>query len=325
MGELKNGMLVRHASLGLGKVVALEAKAVHVFFAASEERFATKLRLPLALPLLTPAVGASGWLSGLADFALDAKTGRYGLAATWLSHADAVARFREVFPGGFEDPGYAGDGADRRDRAARWRRAHEAYVERLGGGEGERLLAAGEVGELVERSLVVERLVRPLLPNAVKASFEEALADLAAARGYFAALFDVLAAPAPDATRFEALAAAVEALPSAHPLESSWPIATLLPFIARPDVHMALGSRSTCDLAHRLGHELAYDPRPNWATYSALLASAATLLEKLRPLGARDHVDVDAFMHVVTTKRPAAKAVAATKGSAAKGKVRLVT
>jgi hypothetical protein len=164
------------------------------------------------------------------------------------------------------------------------------------------------VGELVERSLAVERLVRPLQTNAAKASFEEALRDLGAARGYFAALFEVLAVAAPEQSRFEALAAAVEALPADRPLESSWPIVTLLPFIAQPDVHMVLASRFACDVAHRLGHELAYDPRPNWATYSALLRSAAVLLEKLGPLGARDHVDVDAFMHVVTMKRPGAKA-----------------
>jgi hypothetical protein len=31
------------------------------------------------------------------------------------------------------------------------------------------------------------------------------------------------------------------------------------------------------------------------------------LLEKLRPLGARDHVDVDSFMHVVRTKHTSPK------------------
>ena len=110
MSHLENGMLVQHASLGLGKVVALEPKAVHVFFATSDARFATKLRLPLALPLLTPAASTNAWLSRLSGFALDAKTGRYGLAGTWLSHADAVVRFLEVFPKGFADPSYAGEG-----------------------------------------------------------------------------------------------------------------------------------------------------------------------------------------------------------------------
>jgi len=301
MSDLENGMLVQHTSLGLGKVVALEPNAVHVFFAGSDARFATKLRLPMALPLLARAEASNAWLSALSGFALEAKTGRYGLAGTWLPHVDAVARFQEIYPQAFADPAY-GDGADRRERVPRWRKAHDVFVETLGGGEGERLLAAGDVGGLVERALRVERHVRPLHRDVEKASFEEALKDLELARGYFAALFDLLAAPAPEQATFDALAAAVAPMAPGASVESHWPIVTLLPFVARPDQHMLLRPRFASDVSHRLGLELAYEPRPSWATYSALLRSVEVLLEKLRPLGARDHVDVDSFMHVVTTK-----------------------
>lgn len=304
---LENGMLVKHPSLGLGKVVALDPKTVHVFFAASDARFATKLRLPMALPLLTPAGSTNAWLSGLSGFALDEKTGRYGLADAWLPHADAVARFLEAFPGGFADPKYLGDGTERRERVARWRRAHDAYEEMLGRGEGERLLAAGDVDGLTERALRVERHVRPLHSVAEKSAFEDALKSQDAARGYFAGLFDVLAAPAPEQARFERLAAAVAAMAPGTSPESGWPIATLLPFVAKPDVHMLLRPRFACDVAQRLGLELDYGTEPNWATYAALLRSTVALLEKLRPLGARDHVDVEAFMHVVTAPQARAK------------------
>ena len=300
-------MLVQHASLGLGKVVALEPKAVHVFFATTDARFATKLRLPMARPLLTPAASTNAWLSRLSGFAFDAKSGRYGLGGAWLSHQEAVARFLDVFPEGFADPRYVGDGTDKRERVFRWRRAHDVYVETLGGGEGERLLAAGDVTGLVERALRVERLVRTLHRDAEKASFEDALKDTDAARGYFAALFELLAAPAPEQSRFEALAAAVAAMAPGPSVESGWPIVTLLPFVARPDLHMLLRPRFACDVALRLGHDLAYEPRPCWSTYSALLGSAEVLLEKLRPLGARDNVDVEGFMHAVTTKHPRPK------------------
>lgn len=308
MSDLENGMMVQHASLGLGKVVALEENAVHVFFATSDARFATKLRLPMARPLLTPAASTNAWLSRLSGFAFDAKSGRYGLGGTWLSHADAAARFLEAFPKGFEDPSYAGDAADKRDRVLRWRRAHELWTETLGAGEGERLLASGDVAGLVERALRVEKTVRALHKDAEKASFEEALKDPDTARGYFAALFELLAAPAPEQARFEALAAAVAPMVPGATEEARWPIATLLPFVARPDLHMLLRPRFACDVGHRLGLELAYEARPNWSTYSALLRSAELLLEKLRPLGARDHVDVETFMHVVTAKHPRPKA-----------------
>src|SRR5512138_1449319 len=101
---LENGMLVQHASLGLGKVVAVEPTAVHVVFATHDARVATKLRLPLALSFLGPPAGSNAWLSALSGFALDPRTGRYERATTWLSHADAVARFTEAFPRAFEDP-----------------------------------------------------------------------------------------------------------------------------------------------------------------------------------------------------------------------------
>jgi len=301
MGDLENGMLVQHASLGLGKVVALEEKAVHVFFAMTDGRFATKLRLPMARPLLTPATSTDAWLSRLSGFAFDEKAGRYGLGGTCLSQADAAGRFLEVFPKGFADPSY-GDGTDKRDRPARWRRAHALYLETLGGGEGERLLAADDVAGLVERALRVEKIVRQLHKDAEKTSFEEALKDVEGARRYFAALFGLLATEAPEQSRFEAVAAAFGAMPPVAAGEAAWPIVTLLPFVARPDVHMLLRPRFACEAGHRLGLELAYEPQPNWSTYSALLRSAEWLLEKLRPLGARDHVDVEAFMHVVTAK-----------------------
>jgi hypothetical protein len=309
--NLENGMLVQHVSLGLGKIVALEPKAVHVFFATTGARYATKLRLPAALSFLTPSADPSAGLSGMSGFALDPKTGRYGRAGAWISHADAVARFLEAFPGGFTDPRYVGAGKQRGERGCRWRRAHDAFVETLGNGEGEKLLVAGDVAGLVERTLRVERLVRTLHKDAEKASFEDGLADPAAARGFFAALFDLLSTETPDEARFEALAGAVAAVMPAATRESGWPIVTLLPFIARPDLHMLLRPRFACDVAQRLGLELAYHPEPCWATYASLLASTGLLLEKLRPLGARDHIDVEAFMHASTAKPPRVKEPAA--------------
>jgi hypothetical protein len=52
MAELQNGMLVQHTTLGSGKIVAVEANAVHVFFPDSDRRFGAKLRLPAPRGLL---------------------------------------------------------------------------------------------------------------------------------------------------------------------------------------------------------------------------------------------------------------------------------
>ncbi len=305
MTDLKRGMLVQHASLGLGKVIALEADAVHVFFEARDQRFATKLRLPLAATFLSPSEARNPWLKGLSSFSCDSKTGRYGLAQTWLTQEQAVARFTEAFPKGFADSKYLA-GGEKAGRAHRWRTAHEAWGQLLGDGAGERLLGQGKVSELVRRVLRVERLVGALHPAAERASLKGALADPAASAAYFAALFEVLAAPAPAEAGFQKLAAAAAALPGDGPTGSAWPIATLLPFVAQPERHLLLRPKATCDAASRLGFDLSYQAAPNWATYAALLRMSKLLLETLKPLGARDFVDVESFLHLTATRRVSA-------------------
>ncbi len=306
MNDLKNGMLVQHASLGLGKIVALEDDAVHVFFETSEKRFATKLRLSMARPLLCAATTKNPWLKGMSTFALDPKTGRYALAQTWLPLDQAVARFTKVSPSGFGDPKSAAEGKEKGDRAAQWRTAHEAFAKAFGEGEGERLLGEGNVEELIRRAIRVERHVAALCSVPDKISMKEALCDPAASRDYFAALFEFLAAPGPDRAQFEHLAAAVAGLPQGASSGFAWVLCTLFPFIAQPDRHMLLRPKATCDIANRLGYGLSYDAAPNWPTYSALLRCTELLQGTLTGLGARDHVDVECFMHIIASKRASA-------------------
>jgi hypothetical protein len=76
--EFAKGMIVRHATLGLGRVVAVEPAAVHVFFVEGERREAAKLRLPAARPLLSPAPHEKHErLESLAAFAFDPASGRW--------------------------------------------------------------------------------------------------------------------------------------------------------------------------------------------------------------------------------------------------------
>jgi hypothetical protein len=313
---LESGMLVQHASLGLGRVVAVERSAVHVVFLSQDARVATKLRLPMALSFLGPPASSNAWLSGLSGFTLDAKTGRYGRTTTWMSHADAVAQFTDQFPLAFKDPAYTGPDRSRGDRAPRWRRAHGAFAETLGEGKGERLLAEGDVAGLVECTIKIGRIVGPLLRDVGSVPLGAGRGELALASEFFAALFDLLSAAAPDRTRFEALAGSVAALAPGGAPESLWPTVTLLPFIARPDVHMLLRPQPACDGAQRLGYELAYEAAPSWRTYESLLASTGQLLEKLRPLGARDRIDVEAFIHAALARPVRSKVTVRAKAVA---------
>lgn len=72
------GMVVRHSTLGVGRIVALERTAVHVFFIGGERREASKLRLPAAMAFLVPDPKARDErLDQLPAFALDPGSGRY--------------------------------------------------------------------------------------------------------------------------------------------------------------------------------------------------------------------------------------------------------
>ena len=302
MTDLENGTLVQHTTLGVGKIVALEATAVHVFFPDSEKRFAVKLRLPVARALLrTEGFERDSWLEGLSAFTLDATSGRYGLAATWLTHDQALEQFLAMFPEGFVDPAYVGVGEGKGKRASRWRAAHEAWVEAFGEGEGERLVADDDHKELVKRALKVEKLIAPLHPPADMDAVKEAFADEQTTRAFFGALVELLSVPSPGRSRFERLFAAAGELPVEPPHQ--WLVATLFPFVASPERHVLLRPRATCEAAQRLGCDLRYQAFPNWATYAALRALSTRLLEKLKPNGARDFVDVESFLHVTAAAK----------------------
>ncbi len=304
MNDIANGSLVRHVSLGVGKVVAVEPTAVHVFFPQSEKRYAAKLRWPAASAFLTrDGVEPDAWLTGLTSFALDHQTGRYALAANFVSHADAVAEFLKLHPGGFADSTYVGDGPGKGERASRWRAATSEWTEVFGGGQGDRLLADGELREVVRRALRVGRRVSDV-PGAVDPEvLEEALEPEDVVSAFFRALFGLLSVPSPARARFEKLFAAADAL-GVEP-DLVWPMATLFPFVADPSRHMVLLPKLACGAAARLGCDLRYKPAPNWTTYNALRGFSGQLLDKLRSHGARDLVDVEVFLHGLRT--PAAR------------------
>jgi hypothetical protein len=78
--DLANGMVVRHATLGIGRVVALEPTAIHVFFVEGERREAAKLRLPAARVFLSPAPSVKDErLQNLPAFTFHPDSGRWAL------------------------------------------------------------------------------------------------------------------------------------------------------------------------------------------------------------------------------------------------------
>jgi len=134
LGDIAKGMLVQHASLGVGRVVAVEPTALHVFIPGSGKP------APPSCTGWTQAPSSSSFLLGPTER-------RYAMATGWITHDQAIAEFLRDLPRGFADPGYLGDERRRaRAPAPHWRAAKAEWLESMRSGEGERLLALATCG-----------------------------------------------------------------------------------------------------------------------------------------------------------------------------------
>lgn len=81
----------------------------------------------------------------------------------------------------------------------------------------------------------------------------------------------------------------------------SWPIATYLPFLWRPEAHMFLKPQVTVDFAERVGHPFAYQYAATCEApvYQNLLSLVGDLEQKIAALQPRDRIDVQSFIWVV--------------------------
>jgi hypothetical protein len=99
---------------------------------------------------------------------------------------------------------------------------------------------------------------------------------------------------------FDAGAARMESAMKAHG-RLTWPTATYFPYLWNPEKHMFLKPVVTCDFAERIGHPFQheYEAGVSSGVYESLLDLANFTLNEIRPLGARDFIDVQSFIWVV--------------------------
>jgi hypothetical protein len=305
--KIEAGSLVMHRTLGTGKVVAVEATALHVYFPVRETRYAAKLRWPAAGVFLSHDEPAPDpLLEGLNSFALDPASGRYALSTSFIGQDEAVARFLADHPAGFPPVEAPAKGASRLDRRQRWRAASAAWAETLGGGKAAALLDDGKDAALVSRLLRVAEIAAVVPGMMDLESLADSLQPGAETREFLVALTGYLSVPSPARARFDRLGAAVHAL--GLPAEAAWAAVTFFPFVAVPARHVLLLPRSACAGASCLGWDLRYTATPNWATYTRLRDLSCRLLERLAPSGAQDHADVETFLHATGSRRAATAA-----------------
>jgi hypothetical protein len=203
---------------------------------------------------------------------------------------EAVAWFEQTYPARFDDEKFIDN--DLRNKRA----AAEVVSANFGEGRGAGLVDQAQHAQIASTLDGIFRATNILSPFEIKAvhkAFAKADESSTKMLGYTLAFMSN-----PAMQPFKQMADAVSQLPADGGKVFTWPIVTLLPFLADPTRFIALKPTNTELMAARMGANLKYDTTPNWETYDAALHMARALLERLRPLGAKDLIDVQQFMWV---------------------------
>jgi hypothetical protein len=167
----------------------------------------------------------------------------------------------------------------------------------LGEAEFKRLLKAGENRAIADRAVAIEARTN-LLFSFEKMALRDAVRSAAGAGKFAEALFEFLHGTAPLNDRFAMWCDAVSGLPRRQTRVLTWPLVTVFAFIAQPRIHFFLKPRVTRIAAELYGFDFAYQSRPQWETYSRVLAFAKAVRTDLLTLRPRDMIDIQSFLWV---------------------------
>jgi hypothetical protein len=292
--KLPDGTLVLHPrqpTWGPGKVVHTRGNLTHVVFRDRPGREALAIRTDV-IPLELAPVQQDDILDNLPP--VKQVGDKFLLPAERLTVQQAIDAFRDRFPGGFRDKEYIG--TPKRGERMYKLLAHQHYVEDLGGDTFRELLD-GDLPELTRRAMRCVGRVNLLYP-VEQAALRDALEDRSAARRLFETLAAVVDATEVSEATFEPYLKAVVDLPAKQARVASWPVATILPFLARPRDHLFLKPSITVNAAERMGFNLNYKAEPNWLTYWSAIRMATVYRQRLASLGPEDLIDVQSFFYV---------------------------
>ena len=287
------GVLVEHTVWRRGKVIEiLSPYAIIHFPALANSPQGPQRKLREDAPQLTKAsVQTDPELDGIETGPGKPKKISKRKARDLQNDLDAAVQWFEAnFPAKFEDEKFID--ADMRNKRA----AQETFAANFAEGRGAAMVDEGKHAEIASALDGISRATNILSPfevKAVKKAF--AKADEASTKVLGTTLAFVAS---PGQPTFKAMAEAVSQLPADGGKVNTWPIVTLLPFLADPKRFIALKPTNTELIAARMAYDLKYDSTPNWETYDYTLRMAAQLLNRLAPLGAKDMIDVQQFMVV---------------------------
>jgi hypothetical protein len=273
---------------GPGKIVHVSGDNLHIIFRDLEDSMARLFRVdaPVLRVLERQSDPVLDNLRPLAE-----KGGRWVLPAKRLTLDSVKRKFLHEFPAGFSDPLHMEKERDYKLTA------HVKFQQLLGLSGIRNLLMKRDRHTLADKALKSIGGLNLLSPYE-SAAFHDAMQEQDAVEYFFTTLLTVLDADPLTGAVFDKFADAVASLPAARRKVATWPVATLFPYLVEPARHMFLKPEVTKAAAETLGFDLKYNPTPNWTTFEALQRMGALYLDLLRPLGARDFVDVQSFIWV---------------------------
>ncbi len=206
---------------------------------------------------------------------------------------EARRKFLRYFPQGFRDATYL-----EWERDYKWE-THKRWEVALSRAEFRRLLRAGEYREIAARAVRVEQQSRhSMIFSFEKMALRDAVKSAAGAEAFASGLYELLHGRGEMEQRFERWCEVVAALPRRQTRVLTWPLVTVWGFIAQPEQHIFLKPNVTRRAVTACGYQFDYQSRPNWQTYSQLLALSRTLERELRDLQPRDLIDLQSFLWV---------------------------
>lgn len=218
---------------------------------------------------------------------------------SYFGYDGAVARFVRAFPEGFASEAYLRD--ERSYKLAAASLLNEAVpLETASNPSAEDCLQVAKAyGKTNMLSIYEHARVREVLKSASGPTFVQGAASVAG--GDFTGGFHLMS----------------KAMVPFGPL--SWPAATYLPFLWRPDGQMFLKPQVTCDFAERVGSPFAqqYGPKLEATVYEALLALVSDTRLRIADLKPADAIDIQSFIWVVGAYTEEDIATAAATGSSA--------
>ena len=202
----------------------------------------------------------------------------------------AVQWFEATYPAKFDDEKFLDN--DLRNKRA----AADVFQANFGDGRGAAMVEQAKHAEIAGAFDGIFRATNILSPFEVKAVHKAFVKADEASTLVLASTLAFIAGPGQQT--FKAMAEAVSKLPADGGKVHTWPIVTLLPFLADPKRFLPLKPTNTDVIAARMDLNLKYDTTPNWETYELFLRMSNALLARLAPLGAKDMIDVQQFMWV---------------------------